>query len=149
MDSTGNIPLNLAMEKLGLGTAFRNKKLAEMAAERKAKLAQEEAILESIIVDKICSKDWDSLLPNSGKSTKIGTHNICVRYRKDDVLRQRIWEWHGHVMIYDEYDGYSPDYVYGNYFEPLVSDEEVKLEMGVGLGTMISGVESIGIVREF
>ncbi|KAK6140317.1 hypothetical protein DH2020_025954 [Rehmannia glutinosa] len=36
----------------------------------------------------------------------------------------RVWEWHGHIMLFDEENGYTPEYIYGNYFERLAQPRE-------------------------
>ncbi|XP_072975192.1 uncharacterized protein [Typha angustifolia] len=84
-------------------------------------LAKEEAKLEKEIIRIVHSGDFvDALKPNSGQSVSIGDHNICVGFHEDADSEYRVWEWHGHVMLFDEEEGYSAEYIYGNYFEKLV-----------------------------
>lgn len=98
----------------------------------RTKLAQEEAAIESKIVECITSGQWQSLRPNSGVSVEIRGSHLCVDYHEE--VGYRVWEWHGHCMIYGENgDGYTPEYMYGNYFEPLVEEEEVSRPVGLGL----------------
>jgi hypothetical protein len=71
-------------------------------------LAKEETKLEKEIVRLVQSGDADQLLkPNSGQSVSIGDHNICVGFHVDKEAEYRVWEWHGHIMLYDETDGYT------------------------------------------
>uniref|UniRef100_A0A6V7QT20 Uncharacterized protein n=1 Tax=Ananas comosus var. bracteatus TaxID=296719 RepID=A0A6V7QT20_ANACO len=83
-------------------------------------LAKEEAKLEREIIRIVHSGDFlEALKPNSGQSVSIGDHNICVGFHEDPGSEYRVWEWHGHVMLFDEEEGYSAEYIYGNYFERL------------------------------
>ncbi|CAA6654911.1 unnamed protein product [Spirodela intermedia] len=47
------------------------------------------------------------------------SHNICVGYHQESGSEYRVWEWHGHIMLFDEENGYVPEYIYGNYFERI------------------------------
>eukprot|EP00250_Pteridium_aquilinum_P008070 c17645_g1_i1 orf=74-667(+) len=85
----------------------------------KGKIAREEAALESHIVQKIASGELESLKPNSGKAISIGEHQICVAFHDDTESGYRIWEWHGHLLMFDDDEGYSPEYIYGNHFQSL------------------------------
>ncbi|MQL87304.1 hypothetical protein Taro_019840 [Colocasia esculenta] len=81
-------------------------------------LAREEAKLEKEIIRVIRSgAARESLKPNSGQSVSIGDHNVCVGFHEEPGSEYRVWEWHGHVMLFDDEDGFCPEYVYGNYFE--------------------------------
>ncbi|KAJ0979479.1 hypothetical protein J5N97_014953 [Dioscorea zingiberensis] len=81
-------------------------------------LAEEEAKLEKEIIRIILSGNSDKdLKPNSGQSVSIGEHSICVGFHEEPGSEYRVWEWHGHLIIFDEEDGYSPEYIYGSYFE--------------------------------
>lgn len=107
----------------------------------RTKLAREEAALEVKVVHIIVSGDWASLKPNSGKSVAVGDHHICVAFRDDPNSGYRIWEWHGHILMYDDEEGYTPEYIYGNYFQPLlnkVDDGGDVSGVGVGLGGLIN-----------
>uniref|UniRef100_A0A1D1YV78 Uncharacterized protein n=1 Tax=Anthurium amnicola TaxID=1678845 RepID=A0A1D1YV78_9ARAE len=86
----------------------------------RSRLAGEEARLEKEIIRIVRSgAALEALKPNSGQSVAIGEHNICVGYHEEPGSEYRIWEWHGHIMLFDEENGYSPEYIYGNYFERL------------------------------
>ena len=80
-------------------------------------VAKEEAKVEAEIVCTILSGNMDLLQPNSGQPVMICGHNICVGFREEMGSEYRAWEWHGHVMTYDEENRYSLEYIYGNYFE--------------------------------
>lgn len=108
----------------------------------RTKIAREEAALESKVVQLIIAGDWESLNPNSGKAVAIGDHHICVAYHEDSDSGYRTWEWHGHLMMFDEENGYTPEYIYGNYFQPMEKKDEVEeasVVNGVGLGGIIEG----------
>lgn len=98
---------------------------------RRSKLAQEEATIESKIIEHILDGQWQSLRPNSGASVEIKGSHLCIDYHEE--VGYRMWEWHGHCIIYDDGEGYTPEYIYGNYFEPLLQEEEVGRPVGLGL----------------
>lgn len=82
-------------------------------------LDREEARLEKELIRVIVSGRSDSLKPNSGQAVTVNEHHICVGYHEDEESDYRVWEWHGHIMLFDEENGYTPEYIYGNYFERL------------------------------
>lgn len=108
----------------------------------KSELVKEESRLEKQIIRTILTGKIDSLKPNSGQAVTIGEHHICVGFHEDPGTDYRVWEWHGHVMLFDEENGYTPEYIYGNYFERVGSvklntktkkkEEEVEKEEKVG-----------------
>lgn len=126
----------------------------------RSRLAREEARLEREIVKVILSGKTDSLKPNSGQAVTIGEHHICVGFHQETGSDYRVWEWHGHIMLFDDENGYSPEYIYGNYFERLKSkgrevkedeekEEEVKEQQeekvrNLGLRELIDGGDSGG-----
>lgn len=83
----------------------------------KSQLAKEESRVEKEISQTILSGRTDSLKPNSGQAVAIGEHHICIGFHEDKGSDYRVWEWHGHIMLFDEENGYTPEYIYGNYFE--------------------------------
>ncbi|KAJ6742126.1 hypothetical protein OIU85_016228 [Salix viminalis] len=86
----------------------------------KTQLSKEESKLEKETIRVILSGKTDSLKPNSGQAVTIGEHHICVGFHEEKGSDYRVWEWHGHIMLFDEEDGYTPEYIYGNYFERLL-----------------------------
>jgi hypothetical protein len=98
---------------------------------QRSRLAQEEAAIGSKIIRYIVDGQWESLRPNSGASVEIRGSHLCVDYREE--VGYRVWEWHGHCMIYEDGEGYTPEYIYGNYFEPLLQEEELGRPVGLGL----------------
>ncbi|KAJ0245674.1 Uncharacterized protein HA466_0181100 [Hirschfeldia incana] len=82
-------------------------------------LEREEAKLEKELIRVIVSGRIDSLKPNSGQAVTVNEHHICVGFHEDEESDYRVWEWHGHIMLFDEENGYTPEYIYGNYFERL------------------------------
>ncbi|KAI5082515.1 hypothetical protein GOP47_0002258 [Adiantum capillus-veneris] len=120
----------------------------------KGRVAREEAALQAILVKKITDGDWDSLKPNTGKAVNVEDHHICVAYHEDAESGCRVWEWHGHLLIFDDDVGFTPEYTYGNFFQPLEAkkshslfDEEDdddckpkngdKVTLSIGLGGII------------
>ncbi|KAK7245245.1 hypothetical protein RIF29_40080 [Crotalaria pallida] len=91
------------------------------ACGNKSDLAKEESKLEREIIKVINRGDTDSLKPNSGQAVSVRGHHICVGFHDEKGSDYRVWEWHGHVMMFDEEHGYSPEYIYGNYFQRLPS----------------------------
>ncbi|XP_071710094.1 uncharacterized protein [Rutidosis leptorrhynchoides] len=92
----------------------------ESSISNKTQLAKEESKLEKEIIKIILSgKSEETLKPNSGQAVSISEHHICVGYHVDSGSEYRVWEWHGHIMLFDEENGYNPEYIYGNYFERL------------------------------
>lgn len=147
------------------GDLSLNSSSSAAAAESKHRrlIAKEEAKLEKELIRIINSGGGhETLKPNSGQSVSIGDHNICVGVHDERGSEYRVWEWHGHIMFFDEDDGYSAEYIYGNYFEravdkkgkkgKIVDEEEedgskVKGEGNSGLRDLIGGENGAGIGR--
>eukprot|EP00249_Psilotum_nudum_P007032 c20259_g1_i1 orf=291-797(-) len=111
----------------------------------KSKQAREEAILEAKIVRKITAGQWEDLLPNTGKAVAVGEHHVCVGFQEEPESGYRTWEWHGHLLLYDEEKGYVPEYVYGNYFQLMEKKtdlEDASIAIGIGLGGIIDANDS-------
>ncbi|OWM64605.1 hypothetical protein CDL15_Pgr020572 [Punica granatum] len=137
----------------------------DYGTDSKTQLAREESKLEKEIIKVILAGNTDSLKPNSGQAVTIGEHHICVGFHEETGSEYRVWEWHGHIMLFDEEEGYMPEYIYGNYFERLkgkprrgveaVKDkEEEEVEKkeeeqvgNLGLRELIDGGESAGAAR--
>ncbi|PWA58158.1 hypothetical protein CTI12_AA405510 [Artemisia annua] len=99
----------------------------ELGFVSKTNLAKEESKLEKEVIKMILSgKSEEALKPNSGQAVSIGEHHICVGFHVEKGSEYRVWEWHGHIMLFDDENGYSPEYIYGNYFE--------RMREGVGNG---------------
>lgn len=126
--------INLDMPESRLGSSIRSQ------------LIEEETSLEGMIVDLILDGQWEVLLPNSGKSVVLGDgKSVSVSYQEEPGSGYRTWEWHGHVMVYEDGEGYVPEYVYGNYFEPLDTNSSSMNNMDsmnhvIGLGGYIRGL---------
>ncbi|XP_021691788.2 uncharacterized protein LOC110673085 [Hevea brasiliensis] len=90
----------------------------------RTQLCKEEFKLKNEIEYLIDSGRTDSLKPNSGEVVQIGEHQICVRFHEEKGSDYRAWEWQGHVMLFNEETGYSPEYTYGHYYEMLEGEEE-------------------------
>ncbi|CAG7865447.1 unnamed protein product [Brassica rapa] len=109
----------------------------------RSSLDREEARLEKELIRVIVSGRVDSLKPNSGQAVTVNEHHICVGFHEDEESDYRVWEWHGHIMLFDEENGYTPEYIYGNYFERLPvklpkKKEEDEVE-NLGLRELIDG----------
>ncbi|CAH1452212.1 unnamed protein product [Lactuca virosa] len=106
----------------------------------KTQLAKEESKLEKAVIKIILSGNGDETLkPNSGQAVTIGEHHICVGYHVETGSEYRVWEWHGHIMLFDDENGYNPEYIYGNYFErmkivPGKMKEEAAAAVNGGVG---------------
>ncbi|XP_020243680.1 uncharacterized protein LOC109821934, partial [Asparagus officinalis] len=99
----------------------------DLESKHRRLVAKEESKLEKEIIKIINSGGGvETLKPNSGQSVSIGDHNICVGVHDEKGSEYRVWEWHGHIMLFDEEDGYSAEYIYGNYFERVVEKKEKK-----------------------
>ncbi|XP_077244867.1 uncharacterized protein LOC143884900 [Tasmannia lanceolata] len=85
----------------------------------KTHLSKEESKIEKEIIRIIHTGNTETLKPNSGQAVTICEHHICVGFHEEKESDYRVWEWHGHVMLFDEENGYNPEYIYGNYFERL------------------------------
>ncbi|WCJ18097.1 hypothetical protein M5689_000473 [Euphorbia peplus] len=97
--------------------------------DNRTELVKEESKLEKEIVRVIVSGKADSLKPNSGQAITIGDHHVCVGFHEDKGSDYRVWEWHGHIMVVDEDNEYTAEYIYGNYFERLQVKSGVQTEV--------------------
>ncbi|CAF2111547.1 unnamed protein product [Brassica napus] len=114
----------------------------------RSSLDGEEARLEKELISVIVSGRIDPLKPNSGQAVTVNEHHICVGFHEDEESDYRVWEWHGHIMLFDEENGYTPEYIYGNYFERLpvklpkkkeAKEEEEEEVENLGLRELIDG----------
>ncbi|KAK2997436.1 hypothetical protein RJ639_023177 [Escallonia herrerae] len=112
--------LNQTLESLLLDSLNLSENDDEDNDSDKTQLAKEESRLEKEIIRTILSGKAETLKPNSGQAVSIGEHHICVGFHEETGSDYRVWEWHGHIMLFDEENGYTPEYIYGNYFEKLV-----------------------------
>lgn len=101
------------------------------SSRRRRTVAKEEAKLEKEIIRIIRSGSADEeLKANSGQSVAVGEHNICVGFHEEAAGNYKVWEWHGHIMMFDDEDGFTAEYVYGNHFERLPDKKAGKGEKG-------------------
>lgn len=82
-------------------------------------MPDEEVEVEREIVATIITGNTTLLRPNSGEPIMIRGHNISVGYQVERGTNYRVWEWHGHIMTYDEINGFSLDYIHGYYYERI------------------------------
>ncbi|GJN31081.1 hypothetical protein PR202_gb19436 [Eleusine coracana subsp. coracana] len=123
-------------------------------ARRRRMLAREEAKLEKEIVRMVLAGEAEEKLkPNSGQSVAVGDHHLCVGFHDEAGGEYRVWEWHGHVMLFDDEDGYSAEYIYGNHFEPLAAatarakkkeKEKREKELSMGLRDLVVDADDGG-----
>lgn len=102
----------------------------DSSSSSKSQLAKEESKLEKEIIRTILNGKADMLKPNSGQAVTIGEHHICVGFHEDKDSDYRVWEWHGHIMLFDEENGYTPEYIYGNYFERVTGKKLMEKNKG-------------------
>ena len=112
----------------------------------RSNLQRETSALSENIIRIVTSGNWEGLLPNSGNSVEVGNHQVCVSCDVESSAEYRTWEWQGHILLYDEEEEmYVPEYVYGNYFEPLVKTDSVYENFldrpPLGLTGIISSIE--------
>ncbi|KAD5508570.1 hypothetical protein E3N88_16273 [Mikania micrantha] len=101
----------------------------ENSRSNKSHLAKEESKLEKEVIKMILGGNpEETLKPNSGQAVTIGEHHICVGYHMEPGSEYRVWEWHGHIMLFDDENGYNPEYIYGNYFERLRVESTGKMK---------------------
>lgn len=119
----------ITMDLLELDDGHEDPAAAESESEMSetpSNLQRETSALSENIIRIISSGNWESLLPNSGSSVDVGGHQVCVSYDVESSAEYRTWEWQGHILLYDYQDGmYVPEYVYGNYFEPLLKTDSL------------------------
>ncbi|XWS59778.1 hypothetical protein CRYUN_Cryun08bG0150600 [Craigia yunnanensis] len=111
--------LTQSLEDLLLDAANLSDSESDFDDSNKTQLAKEESKLEKEIIRIILSGKTDPLKPNSGQAVTINEHHICITFHEEKGSDYRVWEWHGHIMLFDEDNGYTPEYIYGNYFERL------------------------------
>ena len=86
-------------------------------------LLKEEYEVEKEIMGIIRSGNTDLLKPNCPNGITIREHPICVLLHEQEDPEFRVWEWHGHIMIYDPQSGsYRLEYIHGHYCERLIDE---------------------------
>ncbi|KAA8518867.1 hypothetical protein F0562_016359 [Nyssa sinensis] len=113
--------------------------------DNKTQLAKEESKLEKEIIRTILSGKTETLKPNSGQAVTIGEHHICVGFHEETDSDYRVWEWHGHIMLFDEENGYTPEYIYGNYFERVAA---IPVAVGFFIGIKMLGLRGFSQVSD-
>ncbi|KAK9741924.1 hypothetical protein RND81_03G137900 [Saponaria officinalis] len=121
----------------------------EGGEKKKTRLSKEESRLEKEIIKIIHTGNTQTLNPNSGQAVAIGDHYVCVGFHEEDGSGYRVWEWHGHIMLFDDDLGYTPEYVYGNYFERVKKREKEEKKVvencNLGLRELIDGDDNDGV----
>ncbi|CAK8543752.1 unnamed protein product [Lathyrus sativus] len=85
---------------------------------------QEESRIEAEVVYRILNGESHTLKPNSGETVMIRESSIAVRFHVEEEEGEYIvWEWHGHIPRYTEDHQFSLEYIYGNYFQRIVTEE--------------------------
>ncbi|TKY62243.1 hypothetical protein E2542_SST12099 [Spatholobus suberectus] len=76
-------------------------------------LERAEAKVDRKVIKIILSGNGESILkPNSGQAVSIHGSSICVGFKDEEATGFRAWEWHGHVMAFDEEFGENLEYIY-------------------------------------
>lgn len=52
-----------------------------------------------------------------GEAVTIGKNYVCVGFYEEFESRYWVWEWHGHVILFDVENGWN--IFMGNYFERI------------------------------
>ena len=155
-NNNNNPFLTQSLEDLLIDAANLSDSESDFDDSNKTQLAKEESKLEKEIIRIILSGKTDPLKPNSGQAVTINEHHICITFHEEKGSDYRVWEWHGHIMLFDEENGYTPEYIYGNYIEilqgkPLVArvkeekEEEVEEKVAnLGLRELIDGADDSG-----
>ncbi|KAK7823128.1 hypothetical protein CFP56_035875 [Quercus suber] len=86
----------------------------------KAQILKEERTIERELIKAITTRKLNPLKPNSGRSVPIGKYYVCVSYHEESDFSCRVWEWHGHMVFYNDENGYTQECMYGNYFERMM-----------------------------
>ncbi|XP_077214394.1 uncharacterized protein LOC143849290 [Tasmannia lanceolata] len=67
----------------------------------------------------------------SREGITIGDHGICVGFHEE--RNYLAWQWHGHIILSDQENGYTRKHIYGHYYERVelefsCSDDDKKDE---------------------
>ncbi|XP_024030521.1 uncharacterized protein LOC112094268 [Morus notabilis] len=85
-------------------------------------ISKEESELEKEIKRLILTGNSDRLKPNSGQAVTVGDHHAYVGFHEENGSDNRVWEWHGHSLRFDNENGYRPECTYGSCIERLPSN---------------------------
>ena len=85
-------------------------------------VAREEEKVRKEIASVIVSGNTESLQANSGQGVMVAGHNVCIGVQGSGN-NERIWEWHGHIVLYEDELEFSPEYFYGSYNEIVAPHE--------------------------
>ncbi|XXG78999.1 hypothetical protein AAC387_Pa09g0164 [Persea americana] len=78
--------------------------------------------VEEEIARTIVSGNVESLQANSGQVVVVAGHDVCVE-AQESGKDERVWEWHGHIVLYEVEVEFRPEYFCGSYKERLASQE--------------------------
>ncbi|XP_077215506.1 uncharacterized protein LOC143850083 [Tasmannia lanceolata] len=120
-------------------------------------LANEEWKLEKENIRIIDSGKTETLNPNSPQGVTIRDHHIYIAFCDEWDLDHQVWQWHGHIILFDDQNGYMCEYFYGHYDERVdfkfggndknENDEEENKKqsraMNLGLGNLIGDTSSL------
>ncbi|XXG78971.1 hypothetical protein AAC387_Pa09g0137 [Persea americana] len=85
-------------------------------------VAKEEAKVKEEIIRIIVSGNSDSLPANSGQSIMTAGHNVCIGVQETGY-DEKVWEWHSHIVLYEDELEFMPEYFYGSFNERLEPKE--------------------------
>lgn len=89
---------------------------------RKINIEKEVAKVEEEIAHTIVSGNIESLQANSGEVVMVAGHELCIEVHESGQ-DERVWEWHGHIVLYEEEEEFRPAYFCGSYKERLGPQE--------------------------
>ncbi|XXG79000.1 hypothetical protein AAC387_Pa09g0165 [Persea americana] len=89
---------------------------------RMINVAKEEAKVNKEIIHIIVSGNSDSLRANSGQAIMLAGHNVCVGVQETRYDEQ-VWEWHSHIVIYEDELEFKLEYFFGSHNERLALKE--------------------------
>ena len=84
---------------------------------------RKESMLKDEIVYRILNGKSHNMKPNSGETIHILESDISLWFHTEEEGEYRLWEWHGHIVGYTNECRFSPEYIYGNYFERIGLEE--------------------------
>ena len=89
---------------------------------RMTSIAKEVNKVEEQIARTIVSGNIKSLQANSVEVVMVAGHEVCIEVQESGQDEQ-VWEWHGHIVLYEDEVEFRPEYFCGSYKERLASQE--------------------------
>ncbi|XXG78974.1 hypothetical protein AAC387_Pa09g0140 [Persea americana] len=89
---------------------------------RMINVVKEEAKVKKEIARIIAFGNSDSLQANSSQAVMVVGHNVYIGV-EETRYDERVWEWHGHIVLYEDELEFMPEYIYGSHNERLTPKE--------------------------